>query len=1070
MKKLLALVLALVMTLSLAVVGSNAAFKDADKVSATYAEAVDVLAGMKVFQGYTDGSFQPEGSITRAEVAAIVYRLYTGDVTDKQASLYATYNKFNDMDGASWAKGYIGYCGNAGLVKGYDAKTFGPSDKVTGYQALAMILRAVGYDKNNEFTGADWQLHVAQYAQQLGVLKNVKGEDLNAAASRQLVAELLFRTAADVHCVNYTAALGYTDTSSILGPTKNATLGEKNFGLKYTESTSDEFGRPYYVWYDARDTKDGNYVALTSTLYATVKATPVKTYTEAVTECQVAEDYGFKNTKEFTVYTNGVDNSAKQTLNAINTVNKIGAQGRLTEVYKDRIVYIDTLLAEVTYVANATFDAAGHLKTPSTITMNVYDKGAVRATPVVAPAFTTVTETNSSTNYEYAKGDMILVYAVQDKDAKVVSTAAKQHVELIAKAESIVGAQSTIWANNAKHVIGGTTYNDNNRFHFDQAGLDVTNHTWYLDSYGNLIGAADVISNNYAVLKNLRWVVGAPGHAEATLVDMTGAESTVTVKDMNGDNGDSAFAAWEATAEPKLVSFAPKYTVLGKSVAFEVAVNASVPPVATTDKGFAYVSDETSYNGLYDGYAMYRIDTNLDGTVSLAAANIKFDGNAKFSANGSAILKNDGSFLTYVSSNTQYLVRTVDAKNVATYTPVTGTQAMAAYSGAKLFYVDTNNDNVADYVYIYSGTKVGATDALVFVTTPAYTDRVTNGVATSTIVANVNGVADQTLTAKDTNTAKIHELAQNVGSLYKVTLTADGYVNTVTPVTTTNDNIDAIPGYKFGYLGNAVTVSGDTLMGNNLSVRAIDANGAASTIISNGTDVKLETPALANKDVWAVYTAYASSTEYNNMAKFIYVGSKPAATAADAATAIGIAYATAFDLTDATVDSVKAQLVAMANEKLATAGLSGVTVEVGTLQYKSSGTNVDLANPIAYNSTATPIELSCTFKVTDNLGNTVNSSTATAKMNNKYSAATANTAVADALKSVSVDHTTVDNRTKIETAVKTELGTMFTGHAVDFTVTMTSTPDIAAGKPVNVTVTGTLDSLPINVSGTVYLK
>ena len=84
MKKLLALVLALVMTLSLAV-SANAAFKDAEKVNASYAKAVDVLSGMKVFQGYPDGSFQPEGSITRAEVAAIVYRLYTADVADKQA-------------------------------------------------------------------------------------------------------------------------------------------------------------------------------------------------------------------------------------------------------------------------------------------------------------------------------------------------------------------------------------------------------------------------------------------------------------------------------------------------------------------------------------------------------------------------------------------------------------------------------------------------------------------------------------------------------------------------------------------------------------------------------------------------------------------------------------------------------------------------------------------------------------------------------------------------------------------------------------------------------------------------
>ena len=195
------------------------------------------------------------------------------------------------------------------------------------------------------------------------------------------------------------------------------------------------------MWYDARDTKDGKYVALTSTLYATVKATPVKTYTTAVTECDVAHDYGFAKTKEFTVYTNGVDNSVKQTLNAINTVDKIGAQGRLTEVYKDRIVYIDTLLAEVTYVANATFDAAGHLKTPATITLKVYD-GVTKTTSTTTPTLTTtVTETNGSTNYTYAKGDMVLVNAVQtvaSKGIKVDTSAAKQYVDILGVAKSVV--------------------------------------------------------------------------------------------------------------------------------------------------------------------------------------------------------------------------------------------------------------------------------------------------------------------------------------------------------------------------------------------------------------------------------------------------------------------------------------------------------------------------------------------------------------------------------------------------------------------------------------------------------
>ena len=174
MKKLLAMVLALVMTLSLAV-SANAAFKDVKDIDETYAESAAVLNGLGVFKGYEekDGtfSFQPKNAITRAEVAAIVYRIYTGDVKDAYVKNYETYNKFSDMAGAGWAKGYIGYCANAALVKGYPNGTFVPSGKVTGYEVLAMILRAVGYDQKGEFTGADWALHVAEIAEQNKILE-----------------------------------------------------------------------------------------------------------------------------------------------------------------------------------------------------------------------------------------------------------------------------------------------------------------------------------------------------------------------------------------------------------------------------------------------------------------------------------------------------------------------------------------------------------------------------------------------------------------------------------------------------------------------------------------------------------------------------------------------------------------------------------------------------------------------------------------------------------------------------------------------------------------------------------
>ena len=155
LKKILALALALVMTLSVMTV-ANAAFTDSKDINADYNEAVEVLSGLGVFKGTGTGStFSPKQSITRAEVAAIIYRIATGDVKDTQVGIYADYAKFKDVKSTAWYAGYVGYCSNANLIKGDGKGNFLPTATVTGYQALAMILRAVGYDQNGEFTGAD---------------------------------------------------------------------------------------------------------------------------------------------------------------------------------------------------------------------------------------------------------------------------------------------------------------------------------------------------------------------------------------------------------------------------------------------------------------------------------------------------------------------------------------------------------------------------------------------------------------------------------------------------------------------------------------------------------------------------------------------------------------------------------------------------------------------------------------------------------------------------------------------------------------------------------------------------
>ena len=356
MKKLLAMVLALVMTLSLAV--SASAVKADEKINEDYAEAVAVLNGMGVFKGYEDGSFKPENKITRAEVATIIYRIYTKDVAKNDKSgLYASYNKFTDMAGAGWAAGYIGYCANAELVKGYPDGTFKPSGNVTGYEVLAMILRAVGYDKNGEFTGADWALNVAKYAEQLKILENVaKTTDLSAPATRELVSEILFR-AINVPMVTYTAAFGYQNVG--LNGDKdgklfqnNVTLGKKNFDLKKDDKTADKFGRPTITW--TYKTGDEETV---------IAVKPLATFTEPAKNCEVYDESGLAKDTKLDVYTNSKDATKDGTYVIADNKETCAEtqQGRLTEIYKDRVVNVDTFLAEVEKAVAEKTDAKGHV-------------------------------------------------------------------------------------------------------------------------------------------------------------------------------------------------------------------------------------------------------------------------------------------------------------------------------------------------------------------------------------------------------------------------------------------------------------------------------------------------------------------------------------------------------------------------------------------------------------------------------------------------------------------------------------------------------------------------------------
>ena len=219
LKKILAMVLALIMSLSLMSIAGATDFPDDENISDTYRQAAEVLSDLGVFNGDQNGNFNPKDPIRRSEVAAIIYRIATGDVKNTNNDTFTPYNQFSDVVAGDWFAGYVTFCANAGYIKGRGDGTFDPYANVTGYEVLAMILRAVGYDKNNEFVGPDWQLHTASLAQQMGVLKNITNAtstQLSEAATRETVAEMLFRSILLPQVTFSTATLSYNSNGVTL--------------------------------------------------------------------------------------------------------------------------------------------------------------------------------------------------------------------------------------------------------------------------------------------------------------------------------------------------------------------------------------------------------------------------------------------------------------------------------------------------------------------------------------------------------------------------------------------------------------------------------------------------------------------------------------------------------------------------------------------------------------------------------------------------------------------------------------------------------------------------------------
>lgn len=436
-KRNLALVLAFVMAMSLTVSAMGVEdYKDANDIN--FVEAVDVLTEMGILEG-TDGVFNATKVLKRAEAAKIISYMMLGKTSAD--NLKAATAPFADVPATHWAAGYIANCANEGILGGYGNGNFGPEDELTGTQFAKMLLCAVGYGVNGEFSGNGWDVEVKKMALAQGVFEGNLGVNFDAGCTREEAALYAFNTMMNVATVKYSESFGtyYVGNSIFAGENAATTLNtECGYNFSKALDQEDEFGREGYAW------KNGKGKIVTG-LYGNEA---VAVYTKAVDadEIHAALELKKDETAVLEVMVDGVE--ADDFTAADKGKAEIGGNGTLVEVYEDKIVVINT------YIDTVKADAEdGEVETDN------YGK--------------------VETEIKFEEDDVVIVTVADDK------------IQTIAYAESFEGEVTEKFSSYIK--IDGEKYYFAENALVTKSDVDYeTEYTVYVDNYGYILDMVKV--------------------------------------------------------------------------------------------------------------------------------------------------------------------------------------------------------------------------------------------------------------------------------------------------------------------------------------------------------------------------------------------------------------------------------------------------------------------------------------------------------------------------------------------------------------------------------------------------
>lgn len=623
LKKVLSLVMACAMAMSLMATAIAADTDFSDKADIKNAEAVEVMTALGVMQG-NNGKFDPNGTLTREQAAKIITYMMLGKAdADKLTAAVAPYA---DVAADRWSAGAIAYCTNERIMVGNGKGQFNPTAKLTGQQFAKTLLVALGYDpKVENLEGKSWAINASKMAVTTGLASGIGA--LSIPMSRDNAARMAFNTLTatlveyrggtevttpdgtnvTVGAIRFDVANRTTDGYKTTGNDGLMQFCERyQSGLALNDNGSDNYGRTSNKW-SFKGKSIGTYCAA-----------PTFTYTKEMKEADIKadlKDYNNYNDDEnqVVITTNGKD-AAEATLTAADVAAKT-KNGTSVEVFVknnkiDKVVVINSVFGEVTKVDTKN----------ETITIKTE---AAKAGGYAATATTLTTEEGYNT---FKKGDKVIITAYDSANATLGTTAT---ITSVVAPKVVTGKATGKNTSNSTIKVDGTSYELSGNTSVDLGTFGVSTEydaTLYLDANGYVIsgkpGAAASNDSAIAVQKVyqtldkdgilLDMIQGTLSSGEVVNWEYTTEGAATPAKDTMytyvEDNGKYKLTAIAAgTAADK----ATLKVTLGANITESTKVLSNVG----TDNKNAYFANDVKFIFFNDGKA-----TVLDGVQKVASA------------------------------------------------------------------------------------------------------------------------------------------------------------------------------------------------------------------------------------------------------------------------------------------------------------------------------------------------------------------------------------------------------------------------------------------------------------------